>query len=126
MKYNKVLDGVNLSKETKRYVNNYINESIETMRDTGSIQEFIWMPFGFTDNVALDLKYSTELFELIEKNIIVFGSYNLHGILTPHTSNYLGEEDEDGFVTLKYMLSDEVLLKNGFKKVVIREENINV
>ena len=41
MKFNKVLNDVNVSFETKRYVNNYINESIKLMNESGKIEEFI-------------------------------------------------------------------------------------
>lgn len=42
MKLNKVLVNIDLPKDVKNYVNNYINESISLMRENGFIEEFIW------------------------------------------------------------------------------------
>ncbi len=115
MKFNKVLNDVNVSFETKRYVNNYINESIKLMNESGKIEEFIWTPTWTFD------RYQDEIQELLEKNVITFGNENESGILIPVSKNYHGTET-DGIVVLKYMLSDRVLLENGFKTPKLKEE----
>ena len=115
MKFNKVLNDVNISFETKCYVNNYINESIKLMNETSNIEEFIWTP-----NWTFD-RYQDEIQELLNKNVITFGSINESGILIPVSKDYKGTE-KDGIVVLKYMLSDRVLLENGFKTPKLKEE----
>lgn len=116
MKFNKVLNDVNVSFETKRYVNNYINESIKLMNELGKIEEFIWI--GSWDYGKHDL----EILELQKKNIIVFGAYNENNILIPISPYYDGKENLIGIIELKYMLSDRVLLENGFKTPKLKEE----
>lgn len=115
MKFNKVLNDVNVSFETKRYVNNYINESIKLMNESGKIEEFIW-----TNGWTFD-RYQNEIQELLDKNVITFGNVNESGILIPVSKDYKGIES-DGIVVLKYMLSDRVLLENGFKTPKLKEE----
>lgn len=117
MKFNKVLENVNVSYETKRYVHNYINESIKSMKEDGVVKEFIWVRFFDFD------KYDQEILELQQKNIITMGSENENGILIPSSPDWLGIENSMGFIELKYMLSDDVLLKNGFKTINLKEEN---
>lgn len=114
MKYNKVLNDINVSTETKRYVHNYINESIQLMQERGHIDSFIWTSGWTFDN------YDEEILELLNSNIITYGNYNEAGILIPISPNYTGVED-DGIVVLVYMLSDEVLLQNGFKRQRVEE-----
>lgn len=46
---------------------------------------------------------------------------NESGILIPVSKDYHGTET-DGIVVLKYMLSDRVLLENGFKTPKLKEE----
>lgn len=115
MKFNKVLNDVKVSFETKRYVNNYINESIKLMNESGKIEEFIW-----THTWTFD-RYQDEIQELLDKNVISFGDVNESGILIPTSKDYHGTET-DGIVVLKYMLSDRVLLENGFKTPKLKEE----
>lgn len=108
LKFNKVLNYVEVSFETKRYVNNYINESIKLMQERGYIDEFIWVHDWKFDKLNLDI------LELIKKEIISYGAYNEHNILIPVSPDYDGVE-LDGIICLKYMLSDKVLLQSGFK-----------
>ncbi len=115
MKFNKVLNDVNISFETKRYVNNYINESIKLMFEKGSIEEFIWTPSWTFD------RFDAEILELLNKDIIVFGSENESKILIPSSKDFKGNETDD-VIILKYMLSDRVLLENGFKTPKFKEE----
>lgn len=97
MKLNKVLVNIDLPKDVKNYVNNYINESISLMRENGFIEEFIW---GIGDDV---------INTLIENDIITYGIYNEDNILIPSTY-------KENITT--YMLSDTVLLKNGFTYIL--------
>lgn len=116
MKLNKVLLDINVSISTKKYVNNYINESIKLMLERGYVEEFIWV-----HGISPDKKYDDEIIELVNKSIITYGTENSENILIPVSEYWTGEHKDDVYF-LKYMISDNVLLQNGFKNLKCKEE----
>lgn len=115
MKLNKVLHDINVSVATKKYVNNYINESIKLMLERGYVEEFIWVA-----GISLDKKYDDEIIELLDKGIITYGIENNDNILIPVSEEWNGDHPEDVYF-LKYMISDKVLFQNGFKNLKFKE-----
>lgn len=108
MKFNKSIALLPISVDVKKYVNNYINESIKLMTERGHIEEFIW---GETVT-----EFDGDLMELIDSDIISYGYYK-DGMLFP-----IEGDINSKFPFIHFMLSDKVLLENGFKTPVIKEE----
>lgn len=110
MKFNKSIALLSISKDVKKYVNNYINESIKLMIDRGHIEEFIWG--------ECVTEYDGDLMQLIDNDIITYGYYK-DGMLIP-----IKDDINSKFPFIHFMLSDKVLLENGFKTPVLKEEKI--
>lgn len=115
MKFNKALNDVHVSSQTRKYINNYINESIKSMKEKGYVEEFIWIDLHKGDD-----KLNADILHLLNKDIITFGNYNADGILIPVSKEYDGVE-RNGIIVLHYMLSDNVLKQNGFKTPLVKE-----
>lgn len=93
---NKVLKNINLPKDYKKYLNNYIKESFKLMNERGYIDEFICN--------------NTKILEYLEENNIIEKACLINGILIP--CNY-----SDKYNKTTYILSDYVFEKNGFKVI---------
>lgn len=110
MKFNKSIADLDIPLEYKKYVNNYIKESIKLMHNQGYIEEFIYATKS--SNGGLTAYADQVIISLMKNNIITLGYYNESGICVPiHENAHL--EIEQPLLTV-FILHDDVLLANGF------------
>lgn len=122
MKFNKSIAELDIPLEYKKYVDNYIKESIKLMHNQGYIEEFIYTTKS--SNRGITAYGARVIIELIKNNIITFGYYNASGICVPIHKNAHLEVDPP--LLSVYMLHDDVLLANGFVNPIVYKEEEKV
>lgn len=122
MKFNKSIAELDIPLEYKKYVDNYIKESIKLMHNQGYIEEFIYTTKSCKSGL---IAYADQvILKLINNNIITLGYYNESGICVPIHENAHLEVEQPLLAVL--ILHDDVLLANGFVNPIVYEEQEKV